>query len=888
MGKKMIKKLLCLCSLLIILCFAHMAQAATLVDNGCPDQAANPQANCSKLGAGDRIVVEATECGYSTQCPTESANICRSIINTSNISYFVPLKTSKEWGSFLSQLAPMSPLIAGAEPLPGKPVTSLLPGVSVAPCCLPETVPDVCPGYPCNPGDPGYPNCSSLAARGLPDQLGNRIAGTRVDPNQPAVAKEYYGAQNDVFGPLLSSTMFGDSTINYEVTYTCSNGSWVKSYEKGSCTPIDGQCNLSLNKQTLPQNYTLPADLNMLCGVGSLYKNGSLTETNDRYTWICEGTPTKPNADCRAYKYGNKNTPIDGKCSSAKGQYLATPPQTIGGKCVSGIDTPITGIGTQNDPWKWGCLGIDDGANDNSCFAYNENASFNGLCGPDDGAVGYPLAWLNDHNDECSYTERPHDYTTISGNIASWTCFGRNGGLDASCSATLRSVNGRCSVPDNSYISREPGNPPTIADLPSNGCTRGTPIDIAYNSLTKALTWKCSGQYLGTTDACSVTYYRDLALGLCRISGRQATPPALTSAALCTSGTAINIVTQGPPDNYTIKWTCESNPPGYSDKNCSASYIDGYLDGQCGASHTQTVATAPVSGLCNAGTATPVNQNPAYGWDWYCLGQNGGISPKCWAKFPPPPPEPPQVNPDPNPNPNLPIVSGGCGPADGTPTVSAPVTGLCGVGTPSPVSGSGPWNWECFGANGGDDASCSAPLLGPGACGSSNDTKIPNPPNFNLCSVGDAGPVISVSSGWDWTCSGATVTSCHADKCDECVGALPGELRQGSLTHQTITHGTGSCEVRGTVKWTSVDELVNINPVSTVTLANPESGLTFSLAQSLPSAPSNFCTPCFRKPQSVPNATFFVRRTSGGACNTGTSLDSGQIIQLPITSVTIQ
>jgi hypothetical protein len=57
-------------------------------------------------------------------------------------------------------------------------------------------------------------------------------------------------------------------------------------------------------------------------------------------------------------------------------------------------------------------------------------------------------------------------------------------------------------------------------------------------------------------------------------------------------------------------------------------------------------------------------------------------------------------------------VNGVCGLSYSVAISSAPTSGLCAAGTPSPVSGSGPWIWTCAGVEGGATASCSA-CLGP-------------------------------------------------------------------------------------------------------------------------------------------------------------------------------
>lgn len=56
-------------------------------------------------------------------------------------------------------------------------------------------------------------------------------------------------------------------------------------------------------------------------------------------------------------------------------------------------------------------------------------------------------------------------------------------------------------------------------------------------------------------------------------------------------------------------------------------------------------------------------------------------------------------------------VNGACGSANGIELASAPSgSSLCASGTPSPVSGSGPWSWTCIGVNGGTTSTCSASL----------------------------------------------------------------------------------------------------------------------------------------------------------------------------------
>ena len=59
-------------------------------------------------------------------------------------------------------------------------------------------------------------------------------------------------------------------------------------------------------------------------------------------------------------------------------------------------------------------------------------------------------------------------------------------------------------------------------------------------------------------------------------------------------------------------------------------------------------------------------------------------------------------------------INGVCGSANGGIFTTAPTTNLCSAGTPTSVSGNGPWSWSCTGVNGGSTANCSATASGGG------------------------------------------------------------------------------------------------------------------------------------------------------------------------------
>lgn len=155
------------------------------------------------------------------------------------------------------------------------------------------------------------------------------------------------------------------------------------------------------------------------------------------------------------------------------------------------------------------------------------------------------------------------------------------------------------------------------------------------------------------------------------------------------------------------------------------------VNGQCGPSNGVGASSAPATNLCNAGTASTVGGTGP--WNWTCTGANGGTNASCSAPL---------------------LVTGQCGAANGVGVTKAPTTNLCSAGTASTVGGTGPWNWSCTGANGGGNASCSAPSEVSGVCGSANGSTLTNAPTTNLCSAGSASTV-SGTGPWNWSCSGS-------------------------------------------------------------------------------------------------------------------------------------
>ncbi|MDD5696485.1 MAG: hypothetical protein PHO90_00735, partial [Candidatus Pacebacteria bacterium] len=165
-------------------------------------------------------------------------------------------------------------------------------------------------------------------------------------------------------------------------------------------------------------------------------------------------------------------------------------------------------------------------------------------------------------------------------------------------------------------------------------------------------------------------------------------------------------------------------------------------------------------------------------------------------------------------------VNGDCGPLDGNyyrEPFSPPASSLCSAGTPSSVSGSGPWSWTCRGIDGGSNDYCSAQKTSVssalccctpvnGQCGSSNGGTFSSAPTYNLCSSGTQSSV-SGSGPWSWNCSGknggATV-SCSANKTQPVINGQCGSSNGATLysapTSNLCSMGTTSY-VSGNGPW---------------------------------------------------------------------------------------
>jgi len=311
-----------------------------------------------------------------------------------------------------------------------------------------------------------------------------------------------------------------------------------------------------------------------------------------------------------------------------------------------------------------------------------------------------------------------------------WSCKGGHGGMTVSCAAPVASgkdikKNAKASSSTQQEIAVEDGKCGDSAgagaeSAPSGGlCAKGTPSLVNGNG---PWTWACSGVNGGSAAACTAPKKIAGACGPANDTGVDSMP----MRDLCTAGYASAVTGTGP-----WNWSC-SGLHGGPAATCTAS---AKINAVCGAASLTGSREAPSDALCNVGTASRVSGLGP--WSWTCEGTRGGASVTCKAPV---------------------MGDGSCGLANGNQYDKAPTEGLCTDGTPTRVTGLGPWNWNCSGTNGGATASCTASLgskedvAAAVSCGESSESLVLAKPSEKLCASGTASSVTG-EGPWNWTCA---------------------------------------------------------------------------------------------------------------------------------------
>lgn len=593
-------------------------------------------------------------------------------------------------------------------------------------------------------------------------------------------------------------------------TWACSGTNGGRAVSCASAKKVDGACG--------------PADgsgsdkmpISGLCDSGL----ASAVTGNGPWAWTCSGLNGGVAATCSASPRGNA------VCGPATLNGHTEAPHH--GLCSVGDASQVVGSG----PWSWTCGGMNGGSPVN-CTA---KVSQNGACGNAHGTA-QPSAPL-DHLCASGKPSRVNGSGPWN-----WTCNGTDGGDTASCTATKAAEFVPAPVPVASESDVTPAPASTAAtdssglcgaaaemvaiEAPSkNLCKSGDASDVSGNG---PWTWTCSDkeqksscstlsltqpkpEKAATAAPLMVAEAQTAACGSASGQGTAETP----NSALCAVGKASMVKGSGPwtwsctkgksrancqadrtvdgqcgSSNGSVQmsapktglcaagkptalqgkgpwvWSCVGSGGGASISCSAAAQQQARVDGNCGQAANVATATTPAANLCESGVASSVyGEGP---WTWTCSGLNGGVAASCSANknAPPAPPAP------------GPVLNGLCGAANGVAMANQPLENLCSTGTPSSISGSGPWNWNCLGENGGMTVSCTAPLLPPspisGVCGAANGVPTLTTPKAGLCNAGISSAV-NGHGPWTWSCSGVnggSAVGCVAPMAGIDGGPLP-------------------------------------------------------------------------------------------------------------------
>jgi hypothetical protein len=820
----------------------------------------------ARLNGHDSLVIAAPVATPLTGNPADPNNpICYTIQNKTGNDYFVPWRTAKEWTAFLDAIgAPYqlanSPYTGPNWPAPGGWVSAAINNS----CCAPKTIGHICPD--------GSGPVSNI-------QLGYRYQGT------PSGDQPYWAAQSDVYGPVYASVLNGDPNQTYRVTFVCSDSNWVQTHAEGSCLPVAGQCGAGTPGITaLPPSCGNPLSADYcseLCAPTSIFggfRNPGGASSPGPWTWTCQGTPGMADASCTS------SSAVDGQCGPANGQPQGDTQNGWGQPadpnylCANGTTPSVIGAwsydhniynnpGTTYAPnlFHWTCSGIGGSTVTVSCsapYAY-------GQCGPNSGnftttAPDPAVEFMCYAGTPSAVTYGPQNIWNGSGYSTTpgwgWTCSGAASPVTCAMYDSNAPQPGTCGSTNNTIY--------TSSTVPPSGnlCTGGSSLTSGPTLVlgsSSQWVWTCQGHNNGTTAECSAIY--DPNPGVCGPAANPVLYPAdpTTLGALCASGTATTVFNNG---GGAWNWSCLSN---LGNGPLCWSWMIG--TGECGPANGVASLTAPSgSNLCgptldSASYVTNVNNT----WAWTCTGSGGGATAVCSA-------------------PATGTTSGSCGIANGSASAYAPVLGLCASGAASSVvdNGSGQWTWTCTSAGGTANCSATNTATGPGVCGATNGTAIPDAPNVNLCASGAVGPVTG-NGPWNWTCIGEGANagqnaSCAANICLACTGSITLGNTTPLITGKV---SPSQCTVHGQATWLETDALNSSNASVNLQWNDPFYG-SFSKTFNAVTAPAGYCPPCYQNMQSVSNAQVTVQAVAG-SCPADASLNSGNPVVYTPTNVTV-
>jgi outer membrane protein OmpA-like peptidoglycan-associated protein len=493
--------------------------------------------------------------------------------------------------------------------------------------------------------------------------------------------------------------------------------------------------------------------------IADLCANGVPSRVNGGgpWTWACSGSNGGQAAACSAAKK------IDGTCGPATSEGGSSMP--VKGLCASGFASAVTGAG----PWNWTCSGLYGGQAATCSMAPKRDA----VCGN---------ATLKGHkeapsDDLCNVGQAS---TVVGEGPWSWNCGGENEGASVTCTASV-SVSGACGAANGVAVPKAP-----IEEL----CISGKPTRVTGGG---PWTWNCAGSEGGDTQSCTapVAKAESETIVAC---GAAANAPAgqMPATNLCTGGTASAVSGSGP---WT--WSC-SDDSGHS-AVCATSAA---MAGLCGTAANVATAQSPGENLCASGKAGKVDVQKG-NWVWNCAGEENGASVSCSAPRLKVTAAATPVN---APASAMASASASCGAAAGRGSLTTPTKDLCDGGKATIVRGKGPWHWVCI--KGQDKAACEAPKQIDGQCGTANGEVLKTAPSHGLCVTGSPTDV-SGNGPWLWSCigtGGGASASCSATA--QSQARVEGACGAAANANTSVMPSANLCDsglpsnVYGTGPWT--------------------------------------------------------------------------------------
>ncbi len=604
-------------------------------------------------------------------------------------------------------------------------------------------------------------------------------------------------------------SLSGATTYTWKCTGT--NVSQVASCSAElSSNVVDGECGTKHGSVGLDRNYSFTAG--ELCSRTSVIPVNPSVSTDDLYQWICTGSGDGQSRSCNA-SVAITQSPVCGTLT----QFSDWPVDETG---LCGFGSVIDrSFNSTTGRFYWSC---EDAASNvsNQCTATKVTPPVDGACGTKHMKTDLGTGYTFSEPELCARgVSTPNNPTVLSGHY-NWSCSGTNGGVPASCRATVASLPpstptvisaiGQCNGTNdqniiNLHFDATQGSQPVTANV-----YRSTSLGGVYAKIGSGImmltedTGRLSGVFSDTNAVRGATYYYKVELqnstGKSPMSGaRSATSPARCTDEIGICGNAINNMLYFTPNTNILpsalcqvgnpiilglnetgtkyRWRCAGSD---GDAICELSKAESN-DAECGLASGAVFDITPGStrgDLCNPGQASVpiIDPEDSSKYKWTCTSANGLVQRICRSSA---------------------VINGVCGTKGSfpnnenlSPNALFTTNELCSVGTPStnaPIASAlGRYSWTCEAS--GVDAPCDAFVGecsgdcnddeeedndgddGGSLCGSKNGSSfssIPNDDTTGLCSGASSvvpGSISSDAGGYYWNCKkGSSPTvSCHA------------------------------------------------------------------------------------------------------------------------------